>query len=975
MRLGQLASSVRFFFLLCNLTLVSPLFGQEHPGSITGRAVDRAGAILQGAHVEIEPSGIVTATNAQGEFTVTGLAPGSYSVTVSYVGFTPFSTKVDVSAGQAERVSAQLNVAPGMERVNVTERIHGEVEAINRARESDNILQVLPVEVITSLPNTNIADALGRLPSVTLERDEGEGKYVQIRGLEPRLSNVTINGINVPSPQGDVRQIKLDVIPANLVESVEINKTLSANQDGDAIGGSVNLVTKSAEEKPTLYINGVGGYTPIIGGRSLTEIDGTIGKRFGASKKLGVLFGSSYDWNGRGIDDIEPSLDVVNGVPVVPSIDLREYRYYRTRYGFTGSVDYKLGDLSGVYIRGLYSHFDNFGDRWVYSPSINTFVSPTQGDVDGSLDFGAQIRRPVEVIGSLEAGGKHVFTKWTLAYNIAASRSASEDHGYSSAKFGGPSGPDSGTPPPPPALIFNLDWSNPHLPKLTPQSGQTNGVDNLTNIYDPSLYSLSHMDVSRTYSPQVNLQGGFSVSRSYHLGGHFSTFEFGAKFRNAHKFEDASDPVYDSVSNPGMTQFVGSFTNSDYYDHAYTFGPTVDYGKVTSYFNSNPTDFTIDITSTAQNSAPNNYDLVERVSAGYLMNTTDFGRLRLQAGIRFEGTNESVVGNKVLFDAGGNLCGSAPADPLDPNCIGVTNPVQPVDVKSSYVDPLPSVQVRYQLPHDAAIRAAYGRGIARPAYSDLPPFFNAQLNSANQIDVGNPNLKPTYANNFDLLYEQFLKPVGLLQAGFFYKQISDPIYEGVKSTITTNQYGSQYNDGTWTVSQPINGKSAQVYGFEIAYQQHLTFLPGPLAGIGIFANYGYTHSSTEGVPGRSDKPALLRQAPHTWNISPTYDRGRISARLGLSYNAANIFQYNYSDNADLGIKGPNGDVYLYSHLQVDAQAQVRVYRGLQLVVGGLNLTNEVFGFYQGSPQYPIQREYYKPSYIFGLRYTLSNEPR
>jgi len=975
MRLGQLASSVRFFFLLCNLTLVGPLFGQEHPGSITGRAVDRAGAILQGAHVEIEPSGIVTATNAQGEFTVTGLAPGSYSVTVSYVGFTPFSTKVDVSAGQAERVSAQLNVAPGMERVNVTERIHGEVEAINRARESDNILQVLPFEVITSLPNTNIADALGRLPSVTLERDEGEGKYVQIRGLEPRLSNVTINGINVPSPQGDVRQIKLDVIPANLVESVEINKTLSANQDGDAIGGSVNLVTKSAEEKPTLYINGVGGYTPIIGGRSLTEIDGTIGKRFGASKKLGVLFGSSYDWNGRGIDDIEPSLDVVNGVPVVPSIDLREYRYYRTRYGFTGSVDYKLGDLSGVYIRGLYSHFDNFGDRWVYSPSINTFVSPTQGDVDGSVDFGAQTRRPVEVIGSLEAGGKHVFTKWMLAYNIAVSRSASEDHGYSSAKFGGPSGPDSGTPPPPPALIFNLDWSNPHLPKLTPQSGQTNGVDNLTNIYDPSLYSLSHMDVSRTYSPQVNLQGGFSVSRSYHLGGHFSTFEFGAKFRNAHKFEDATDPVYDSVSNPVMTQFVGSFTNSDYYDHAYTFGPTVDYGKVTSYFNSNPSDFTVDITSTAQNSAPNNYDLLERVSAGYLMNTTDFGRLRLQAGIRFEGTNESVVGNKVLFDAGGNLCGSAPADPLDPNCIGVTNPVQPVNVKSSYVDPLPSVQVRYQLPHDAAIRAAYGRGIARPAYSDLPPFFNAQWNSANQIDVGNPNLKPTYANNFDLLYEQFLKPVGLLQAGFFYKQISDPIYEGVKSTITTNQYGSQYNDGTWTVSQPINGKSAQVYGFEIAYQQHLTFLPGPLAGIGIFANYGYTHSSTEGVPGRSDKPALLRQAPHTWNISPTYDRGRISARLGLSYNAANIFQYNYSDNADLGIKGPNGDVYLYSHLQVDAQAQVRAYRGLQLVVGGLNLTNEVFGFYQGSPQYPIQREYYKPSYIFGLRYTLSNEPR
>ena len=955
--------------------LSASLLAQTGRGLIVGRVKDSAGAVLQGARITLDPTGVSAVSSGTGEFSITDLAPGSYTVTVSYVGFSPRVMKVDVSAGQTARVDATLAVASTMEEITVTApRVHGEVEAINRERESDNILQVLPVEVITSLPNTNIADALGRLPSVTLERDEGEGKYVQIRGLEPRLSNVTVNGVNVPSPEGDVRQIKLDVIPANLVESVEINKTLSPNQDGDAIGGSVNLVTKTAEDRPTVYLNGIGGYTPIIGGRTLNEFDGTVGQRFGASKKLGVLFGGSYDWNGRGIDDIEPSLDVVDGQPVVPSIDLREYRYYRTRYGFTGSVDYKLGEVSGLYIRGIYSHFDNFGDRWVYSPSVNSWATPTQGGVDGSVDFNTQIRRPVEVIGSLEAGGKHVFTKWILAYDVSVSRSASEDHGYSGAKFGGPSGPDPGTPPPPPAIIFNLDWSNPHTPKLIPQGGQTNGLDNLTNIYDPTLYSLSHMDVSRTYSPQLNLQTGASVSRSYHLGGHFGTFEFGGKFRNAHKFEDATDPVYDSVNNPLMSQFLGTFRNSDYYDHAYTLGPLVDYGKVRSYFNANVNDpnfFQIDPVSTAQNSYPNNYDLTERVLAGYLMNTIDLGHLRLVGGIRFEGTNESVLGNKVLFDSDGNLC--APGS-TDPNCLGVTNPVQPVSVKSSYVDPLPSIQAKYQLPHDAAIRAAYGRGIARPNYSDLPPFFNAQGNTANQIDIGNPNLKPTHANNFDLLYEQFLKPVGLVQAGFFYKQISDPIYEGVKSAITTDQYGSQYNDGTWFVTQPINGKSANVYGFELAYQQHLTFLPGPMAGIGIFANYGYTHSTTDGVPGRSDKPALLRQAPHTWNISPTYDRGRISARLGLSYNAANIFQYNYSDNADLGIKGPNGDVYLYSHLQVDAQAAFRLYRGLQLVVGGLNLTNEVFGFYQGSPQFPIQREYYKPSYLFGLRYTLSNEP-
>jgi TonB-dependent receptor len=458
-------------------------------------------------------------------------------------------------------------------------------------------------------------------------------------------------------------------------------------------------------------------------------------------------------------------------------------------------------------------------------------------------------------------------------------------------------------------------------------------------------------------------------------GGHFGTFEFGAKVRNAHKFQDANDPAYNVVSSapPTMTNFLGGFVNHHYYDGAYTLGPTVDYNKVTAFFNANVNDpniFQLDEAGTVLNTFSNNYDLVERIVAGYAMNTLQFGRIRVQTGLRFEATNENLLGNEVGVDSSGNPT------------------FTPLKRNSSYLDPLPSVQVHFALWHDSAIRAVYGRGIARPNFGDLPPSFDTTNASNNEISFGNPNLKPTHANNYDLLFEQYLKPLGLLQAGFFYKQLSDPIYESVKSVITTQT--AQQNPllapfvGDF-LSQPINGSSAHLYGFEIAYQQHLSFLPGLLSGVGISANYGYTNSQTTGVPLRTDRPALLRQAPNTWNVSPTYDRGRLSARLGISHNDANIFGYAFQNlQADpssptgvspvavpFGKKGPLGDTYLHAHTQVDAQGSFRMYRGLQLIVAGLNLTNEVFGFYNGSPQFPIQREYYKPSYEVGLRYTLS----
>src|SRR5258708_7558074 len=322
-----LACSLLFLAVIIIASTGTPVFAQATTARLSGVVTDANSAVLPGARVDVQQKGAAVAweiTDGQGQFTICNLPPGDYRLVVSYVGFAKFETPVTATAGQQARVTAVLNVASESESVIVTaERAHGEAESINEEKIADNILNVLPSEVITSLPNANIADAVGRLPGVTLERDEGEGKYVQIRGTEPRLANLTLDGVEVPSPEGGVRQVKLDVIPADLIESVQINKTLQANMNGDAIRGSRILVTKKAGDLPTLSLYGLGGFTPIANTRSVYEFGGTAGGRFGVQKRLGVMLSGSYDYNGRGMDDIEPvpaEVQLQTNGPFVPDI-------------------------------------------------------------------------------------------------------------------------------------------------------------------------------------------------------------------------------------------------------------------------------------------------------------------------------------------------------------------------------------------------------------------------------------------------------------------------------------------------------------------------------------------------------------------------------------------------------------------------------------------------------------------------------
>ena len=464
----------------------------------------------------------------------------------------------------------------------------------------------------------------------------------------------------------------------------------------------------------------------------------------------------------------------------------------------------------------------------------------------------------------------------------------------------------------------------------------------------------------------MNLTASGRYAAHYHIGSHYGVFEFGGKIRNGHKYQNSTEDVYDGwkAANYPMTQFLSTFSSNNYLSGNYFgghFGPVSAFTQIESYTLANLANY-LDGYKTAADGYPNVFDIIERISAGYLMNTMEFGKLHVVAGVRFEGTQMNTLGyNETLYPAG------------SPNCALATGCGVPVPTHNnpSYVDALPSLSAPIRSGHPIRLTPSLRprRGASR-RLSVGPLRHGRRFHQSRHawrwaIPRSSPNTPITTICSTSVISI----PPELLQAGFFAKQLSGTLI----STSYAATAGAYQGD---LVSQWINVSNAYLYGLEVAYQQRLAMLPGRLEGLGMFANYSWTASQIKAIPGRLDSPTLQRQAPNSWNISPTYDRGRLSVRVGLSYNGPSIYQYEYQTSSDvsgLGPHGPSGDVYTLAHTQLDAQASIRIAHGLSAVVYGLNLTNEVFGYYTGSEIFVNQREWYKPTYTGGLRYTFNRE--
>jgi TonB-dependent receptor len=937
---------------LLGVVLVSTALQAQTPtGRITGHVADSAGAPLAASLRVLGPGAHGAYADAAGQFLIADVPAGPVKVEVRYPGFTTDTFGVTVVGGQSVEHAVVLHGANrqlAVVRVTAAGVAETQAYALQTQKRADNIVSVISGDEIRSLPIYNAAEAAERLPGVAAEEDEGEGKYLQIRGTPPDFQHVTIDGADVPGTLAtDVRAVKLDDVPADLLGSIEVSKTLTADMDASAIGGSVNLVSKIPEGSPRGYVSATYGYQEQESNNN-GQASFAYGGRVGDQQKLGFLLNGAYDRIDRTLNDVEPSFTAVdnqgnevtggsNYAHVFPSEwSQREYNYYRTRYGLGGDLDYRFSPTSTLSLKGLWSAFFDQANRWETNVkgSDETFTNGVPTISGGKVSNTVSNRGPVEHTWGFVAEQKQQVGPVHLTFdaNYAGSEATTHDHledsySFNESKFN-----------------YGINGSNTNPAYIvTPQIR--------SEISNPANYSLSELDTDNEFNSGQDIGAKIDALVPYSIGNLPASFKFGVKYRDEHKgYLDYEPQFTPNNGNLPMTQFLGTYSAPSFYSHlcagCFTNAPYASIPAVQAYYHANASAFS-GIQGQTEADNLNSFAGTEQVAAAYGMQTLDIGQLHINVGLRLENTTVGYVGHITT-------------SPNDTTASATQHGAH------SYLDFFPSVQLRYALDENTNLRAAFTRGIARPDYVQLAPSLNAVGVTGTQQDpltLGNPELKPEHAWNYDLLGEHFFPSVGVISGGFFYKDIDDFIYQQiVPYSGPLQQYAGFY------ASQFTNGPRAELWGVEADYEQHFTFLPGALAGAGFDVNWTHVESRAV-VPdltfGGFRHQMLDRTIPNMFTVSMLYDYSLVSARVAGRYTAATINAY----GSDGSSNPESSDTWFYPHWQVDAQLTVRVFGSTALSVSGQNINNEFFGFFTGTPgnRTNNQRETYGSVWAVGVR--------
>jgi len=871
-------------------------------GRVTGRVTDAVtGAPLIGADIVVEGTSLVTATDQSGAFQLVGVPAGDATVVVSYLGHRQEQTKVSVVSGQA--VTVEVTLAP----VGFTETVQvqgdpigeGQASALNQQRTAVNITNVVSADQIGSFPDPNAAEAASRIPGVSIARDQGEGRYVLIRGTESRLNSMLIDGERIPSPEGDVRAVALDAVPADQLQSIQVSKALTPDMDADAIGGAVNLVTKQAIDKTRSLFSVAGGYNALQEDYGQSNFSGTFGRRF-SDRRAGFLLGGSAAKLHRGSENFEADYDDGD----LEELQNRDYQITRERYAVNGTFDYRLSGTDGFVFRGIFNKFRDY--------EVNNRVEYQVGDE--RIERVLKNRQQDQLIASLSGTGQHLIGgATTLDYRFGWSRAQEEQPDRLDTVFRQSD------------VIFEPNVS---LGSIDPDNVQANplNADLSESFLEEQVYE-PFLTRDRDFTASANVRTPLKTGASY-----TSFLKAGFKVRDKHKFRQADTIVAEPESDIPFASFQDpGFNEPDFMSYqgaGYVIGPGIQPSLARNHFNAQPSAAReFDHESDAAD-----YDASETVVAGYAMAELYVGdRWLILPGLRYESTSVDYVGYDVLYNEDGDYVSTLPVSGGD-----------------TYGFLLPGFHVRFAATPSTNIRAAYSRTLARPNYYDLVPY-QIVVTEDEEITRGNATLKPTTAQNLDLLVEHYFRSVGVVSGGVFYKRLNDYIYPSV--------FDEDIFGGEFEVTQPLNGESASLWGVELAFQNQLSFLPGPLDGLGVYANYTYTDSSAT-LPGRQGDARLPGQSAHVGNFSVWYEKAGFSAKSSWNFHGR------YIDSVG---ETAVDDVYYDNHTQWDVNLSQRITRNVRLFADVLNLTNAPLRYYVGVTSRPIQEEYYRWWTNFGVK--------
>jgi TonB-dependent receptor len=834
------------------------------------------------------------------------------------------ATSIIFAAAQAH---AQAQSAPGDavqpasgedSDIVVTGTRAGQRKAVAEKRDADNTLEALYANDVGKLPDQNVAEAVKRLPGVTVANDQGEGRYVIIRGIDPNLVNVAINGQTMPAPEPDGRVVKLDDIPSAMINAVTVSKSLLPSQDANAIGGEVNIRTLTAFDRTDHFFadaRGSVGYFK-LNGKSPYEIDGQVGGRFGDGDRLGLVLSANYSRRPIESENYQGSEDYVTYSGVPTTNGLRDYNLVRERLGLVGNFDWHLSDGVKLYVRSSYSKFTDHETRDQNRLALTappTIISATTGKAAATGTILVRRREEDDNTKSVTAGGDVAIGGggqlefsggWTKAVKVDPIRS---EFTFTTKKGSLTADYDLGTDP----------------YTMVPEGNA------FTNA---SLFTLSKYNFEHRNAFEELWQGRADLTLPVALGND-STIKLGVKYVERHKADDHDKLDYKPGStswNIGNVAYTG---DTGFYDGMFTFGDRIDYFAGRDYVAANPGVVKLDTAGTLADSLSSDYDVRESILAGYAMATLKFGALTIIPGVRVEHTEDKTKA-KVVNAA------STLTDPF--NSFG----------SKSYTDFFPGVNAKLELERNLLLRGAVTTSIGRPNYPDLAPYVVVEDDIVPNIAIGNSALKPYRAVNLDASLEYYPSKDSVLSVGLFYKHIDDPIFTTI-DRVTNGTYGGVVYPLA-DVTQPINLDQEVIGGIELNAQTQFTRLPGFLSGFGISANYTHVEGHATAPAFRPGNIPLFDQSSDSGTVQLFYEKYGFAARIAYSYRSPLL---------DLLGGAPAADEYTDLNGQLDVHMSYQILPQVTVFGDATNLTDAPWRRYIATKSQLVERE----RYDFALR--------